>query len=42
VDKTIDSLEFRSGVVWAAYNRFPTTFPTVDIAIFNEDSSQFY
>ena len=39
-DKTIDSLEFRSGVVWAAYNRFPTTFPTVDIAIFNEDSSQ--
>jgi bifunctional NMN adenylyltransferase/nudix hydrolase len=39
-DKSINSVEFRSGVVWAAYNRFPTTFPTVDIAIFNSENTQ--
>lgn len=32
--------DFRRGVVWAAYNRFPTCFPTVDIAIFNEDGTK--
>lgn len=32
--------DFRRGVVWAAYNRFPTSFTTVDVAIFNEDESQ--
>lgn len=39
-DQTYGSIEFRSGVVWAAYNRFPTTFPTVDIAIFSQDEKQ--
>lgn len=30
------SPEFRAGVVWAAYGRFPTCYPTVDVAVFNE------
>lgn len=31
------SPDFRTGVVWAAYSRFPTVYTTVDIAVFNED-----
>lgn len=33
------SSDFRAGVVWAAHNRFPTAYTTIDIAIFNEDES---
>lgn len=37
---SINSDDFRKGVVWASANRFPTCYPTVDVAIFNEDSSE--
>lgn len=35
--KVKNTSEFRSGVIWGAYNRYPTCYPTVDIAIFNDD-----
>lgn len=38
--KTKASSEFRDGVIWAVYNRYPTTYTTVDIAVFNEDYSK--
>jgi bifunctional NMN adenylyltransferase/nudix hydrolase len=28
--------DFRAGVVWAAYSRFPTVYTCVDVAVFNE------
>jgi len=32
-----NSMEFRRGAIWQVFNRFPTCFTTVDIAIFNDD-----
>ena len=32
--KSVNSPDFRSGVIWAVHNRFPTVYTTVDIAIF--------
>jgi bifunctional NMN adenylyltransferase/nudix hydrolase len=41
VSKQIDkSKEFRAGVIYGVYNTFPIVFPTVDVAIMNEDESQ--
>lgn len=33
--KTKNSQEFREGVIWAVYNQFPKSFPTVDIVPFD-------
>lgn len=34
------SADFRAGVVWAAFNRFDTSFPTVDVGLFDETGSR--
>lgn len=39
-DKSMDIPAFRAGIIRAAYSRFPTTHPTVDIAVFNNDRTQ--
>lgn len=33
--RTRDSSDFRAGVVWSAYSRFPACYTTVDVAIMN-------
>lgn len=39
-NRPTDSPEWRAGAVWAAHGRYPTTYTTVDIAIFNEEADQ--
>jgi bifunctional NMN adenylyltransferase/nudix hydrolase len=38
--KVKNTPEFRAGVIWAAYNQYPKVWPTVDIAILNEDETK--
>lgn len=35
--KSVNSPDFRAGIVWGVYNQYPTVISTVDIAIFNDD-----
>jgi bifunctional NMN adenylyltransferase/nudix hydrolase len=36
----MNTSDFRAGAIWATQQQFDTCYPTVDIAIFNEDGTQ--
>lgn len=36
-DQVMDSEDFRRGVIYACYNRYPTVYTTLDIALFKDD-----
>lgn len=37
---TLCSRDFRCGVIWSYYNRFPICYPTVDIAIYKKETNE--
>lgn len=37
LDNYINTTEFRAGIIYATQNRFPTAYPTVDIAVLDKD-----
>ena len=37
---TRGSKDFRTGVIWGVYNQYPKMFPTVDVALFNDDGTK--
>jgi bifunctional NMN adenylyltransferase/nudix hydrolase len=39
-NNVIESAEFRAGLIYAAYHRWPETLPCVDIAILNDDETE--
>jgi bifunctional NMN adenylyltransferase/nudix hydrolase len=38
--KVRNDAKFRGGIIWGTYNRYPTVFTTVDVAILNEDGDK--
>ncbi|MFA5048382.1 MAG: NUDIX domain-containing protein [Patescibacteria group bacterium] len=38
--KVVNDTNFRRGVIWAVNNQFPTCYPTVDVAIYNKNSTK--
>jgi len=38
--KVKNTPEFRAGVIWGAYNQYPKTYATVDVAVLNEEETK--
>lgn len=39
-NKVIESAEFRAGMIYAVYHKWPECLPCVDVAIFNDDETE--